>query len=81
MTGALEDLGGAAGRGTHAAARAADAIRGRARSAAARVLGREPARVALVPGATFGLNVAIHGLVRPGWHVIATAADHNATLR
>lgn len=81
VTGALEDLGGAAGRGTHAAARAADAIRGRARAAAARVLGREPARVALVPGATFGLNVAIHGLVRPGWHVIATAADHNATLR
>ena len=41
----------------------------------------DPARVALVSGATLGLNMAIQGLLRPGWHVIATAADHNATLR
>ncbi len=79
---AVRDLGGAAGRGTHGAARAADDVRARARRAAARIAGgADPARVALVSGATLGLNMAIQGLLRPGWHVIATAADHNATLR
>ena len=79
---ALRDVGAAAGRGTHAAARHADAIRAGARAAAARIVGADdPQRVALVSGATLGLNVAIHGLVEPGWHVLATAADHNATLR
>lgn len=81
VIGALRDVGAAAGRGTHAAARAADAIRVQARRAAARVSGFPEERVALVPGATLGLNLAIHGLVEPGSHVLATAADHNATLR
>ncbi len=79
---ALRDVGAAAGRGIHADARRADAIRAGARAAAARIVGADdPHRVALVTGATLGLNVAIHGLVEPGWHVLATAADHNATLR
>lgn len=81
MVRAVRDVGAAAGRGTHAAAREADAIRAAARSAAARVARCREDRVALVPGATLGLNMAIHGLVEPGWHVLATAADHNATLR
>ena len=82
MLHALREVGAAAGRGTHADARRADAIREGARAAAARIVGADdPQRVALVGGATFGLNLAIHGLVEPGWHVIATAADHNATLR
>ena len=79
---ALREVGAAAGRGIHADARRADAIRTAARAAAARIVGADdPQRVALVSGATLGLNVAIHGLVEPGWHVLATAADHNATLR
>ncbi len=79
---ALRDVGAAAGRGIHADARRADALRAGARAAAARIVGADdPQRVALVSGATLGLNVAIHGLVEPGWHVLATAADHNATLR
>jgi len=79
---ALREVGAAAGRGIHADARRADAIRTAARAAAARIVGADdPQRVALVSGATLGLNVAIHGLVEPGWHLLATAADHNATLR
>jgi len=75
-------VGAAAGRGGHRAAVEADAIRRRARERAAAILGgADPARVALPAGATLALNMAIHGLVRPGDHVIATAADHNATLR
>lgn len=75
-------LGATAGRAAYAEAVEADAIRRRARSAVARLLGDvDPARVALPAGGTLALNVAIHGLVTPGDHVIATAADHNATLR
>ena len=75
-------VGAAAGRAVYRSAVEADAIRQRARMAAARLLGGvDPARVALPGGCTLALNLAIHGLVRPGDHVIATAADHNAVLR
>lgn len=79
---AARRVGATAGRATYREAAEADAIRGRAREVAARLLGGvDPRRVALPSGCTFALNAAIHGLVRPGDHVIATAADHNATLR
>ncbi len=81
MEHAIRAVGAAPGRGAYREGLAADAIRSAARSAAARMLGSDPQRVALPAGATLGLNMAIHGLVEPGWHVIATAADHNATLR
>ena len=78
---AARDVGAAAGRAAYGSAAEANAIRDRARRAAARLLGAAPDRVALPAGGTLALNMAIHGLVRPGDHVIATAADHNATLR
>jgi selenocysteine lyase/cysteine desulfurase len=79
---AARELGAVAGRGAYRSALEAGAIRDRARAAAARLLGGvDPARVALPAGCTLALNMAIHGLVRPGDHVIATAADHNAVLR
>jgi selenocysteine lyase/cysteine desulfurase len=74
-------IGAVAGRATYREALEADSIRSRCRAAAAALLGVDAARVALPPGATLGLNMAIHGLLRPGDHAIATAADHNATLR
>ena len=75
-------VGATAGRAAYREAVEADAIRHRARAAAARLLGGvDPGRVALPGGCTLALNMAIHGLVKPGDHVIATAADHNATLR
>jgi NAD(P)-dependent dehydrogenase (short-subunit alcohol dehydrogenase family) len=75
-------IGAAAGRATYREAVAADAIRSRCRTAVARLLGDvDPERVAFPAGATLGLNMAIHGLLASGDHVIATAADHNATLR
>jgi selenocysteine lyase/cysteine desulfurase len=79
---AAEDIGATAGRGTYREAVEASAILTRARVAAARLLGGvDPTRVALPSGCTLALNAAIHGIVRPGDHVLATAADHNATLR
>lgn len=75
-------IGATAGRATYREAVAADAIRSRCRAAVARLLGDvDPQRVAFPSGATLGLNMAIHGLLASGDHVIATAADHNATLR
>jgi selenocysteine lyase/cysteine desulfurase len=79
---AAEVLGATAGRGTYREAIEASAILTRSRGAVARLLGGvDPSRVALPSGCTLALNTAIHGLARPGDHVIATAADHNATLR
>jgi cysteine desulfurase/selenocysteine lyase len=79
---AAEEVGATAGRGAYRAAVEAEAIRSRTRAAAARLLGNvDSARVALPAGCTLALNMALHGLVRPGDHVIATAADHNAALR
>jgi cysteine desulfurase / selenocysteine lyase len=79
---AAVEVGATAGRGLYRDALEATAIRERARAAAAGLLGGvEPERVALPAGCTLALNIAIHGLARPGDHVIATAADHNATLR
>ena len=75
-------IGAAAGRATYREAVEADGIRTRCRAAVARLLGNvDPLRVALPAGATLGLNIAIQGLAESGDHVIATAADHNATLR
>jgi cysteine desulfurase family protein len=79
---AARSVGAAAGRAAHRDALEADAIRDRARARIARLLGGvDSDRVAFAAGATLALNMAIHGLLRPGDHVIATAADHNATLR
>lgn len=79
---AARDLGATAGRAAYHEAVEADAIRGRARAAVARLLGGvDQARVALPGGCTLALNMAIHALLGRGGHAIATAADHNATLR
>jgi cysteine desulfurase/selenocysteine lyase len=79
---AARDLGATAGRAGYREALAADAIRLQARQAAAAVLGGvDPDRVALPAGGTLALNIALQGLLRPGDHAIATAADHNAALR
>ena len=78
---AARGCGASAGRGGYRSALAAERLRFEARSAAARLLRARPDRVSLVPSATVGLNMAIHGLVERGDHVVVTAADHNATLR
>ena len=78
---AARENGVAAGRGGYREAVAADQIISRARAAFARLLDVPADRIALPASATLGLNQAIHGLLQPGDHAIATAADHNATLR
>jgi cysteine desulfurase family protein len=58
------------------------AIALRARQAVAALFQvRDPLRVIFSSGATQSLNMAIHGLVRPGCHVLATSVEHNAAAR
>jgi len=79
---AATELGVAPGRGGYREAVEAAGVISDARRVWARLLGGvDPQRIAMPATATLGLNIAIHGLARPGDHVIATAADHNATLR
>jgi len=75
-------LGAAAGRGSYGSAvEAADIVR-RCRLNLARLFNAEgPDRFAFGLNGTDALNAALHGLLRPGDHVVTTAAEHNSVLR
>lgn len=53
-----------------------------ARLGIAQMLGDHDARrVIFTSGGTESLNLAIHGILRPGDHVVTTSAEHNSVLR
>ena len=73
---------GNADRGGNDAALAALSVATRARERLGRLFHYEhPARIAFTLNATDALNMAIHGLVRPGDHVVCTVMEHNSVLR
>ncbi|HEX6984904.1 MAG TPA: aminotransferase class V-fold PLP-dependent enzyme, partial [Planctomycetaceae bacterium] len=75
-------LGSAAGRGAYGSAVEAAEIVRRCRLNLARLFNAEgPDRFAFASNGTDALNVALHGLLRPGDHVVTTAAEHNSVLR
>ena len=75
-------LGAAAGRGGYRTAVEVDAVLRTCRKRAASLLGVEsPERVAFAFNATDALNMALHGLLETGDHVVTTAAEHNSVLR
>ena len=79
---AMRDLGAPAGRAAYA--EAAEVERGirEARFRIAQILGGvEPQRVIFTHNGTDSLNLAIHGVLRPGDHVITTVVEHNSVLR
>lgn len=78
---AARENGVTIGRGVYREAIAADNIVRQLRQDVATLMCVSPERICLPFSATFGLNQAIHGVLKCGDHVIATAADHNATLR
>jgi len=74
--------GAAAGRGVYAPAQEVGRAISNARRRVASLLGiSEPARVVFTANGTDSLNMAIHGIVRPGDHVVTTDAEHNSVLR
>ncbi len=75
-------LGAAAGRGGSRTAVEVDSVLRTCRKRAADLLGAEsPERVAWAFNATDALNIALHGLLESGDHVVTTAAEHNSVLR
>jgi len=78
----LEQLGAPSGRGAYR--EAVDVDRGieQARLGLARLIGTDNARqVVFMFNGSDALNLAIHGLVRPGDHVVTTVCEHNSVLR
>ena len=74
--------GGNPGRAGHALAIAAGRIVEGCREDLARMLGETDAsRVIFAANATDALNMAIHGVLRAGDHVVSTLLEHNSVLR
>ena len=82
MARTLEESGANPGRAGHRLSLEAGRIVERCRQALADMLGETDAsRVAFAQNATDALNMAIHGAVRTGDHVVSTLIEHNSVLR
>ena len=78
----IQDCGAAAGRGSYMSAHRAGEILYEMRSKLAYFLGAESRQcISLHGNCTLAINAALHGLLRPGDHVVTTAAEHNSVLR
>ena len=78
---AIDSFGGV-GRGVHEASLDAGMTVFAARQKLSNLFGGPgPKQVAFAGNATEALNVALCGLIRPGDHVVTTAASHNSVLR
>ena len=73
---------GNAGRGAHAPTLNASRLIYDTREKLAALFGTpDPSRIVFACNATEALNIAIHGAIHPGEHVITTACEHNSVLR
>ena len=73
---------GNSARGTHEGALTASRTIYNTRCKLAALFGcPRPDHVAFTANSTEALNIAIHGLVRPGDHVLSTDLEHNSVLR
>lgn len=78
----LAEVGANPGRAGHFQAAEAGRLVFQARRAVADLLGlRNPMRVVFGANATWGLNQAIDGVLRPGDHAVTTTMEHNSVLR
>lgn len=76
------EQGAPVGRGAYQAAMDVQSIVKRCRKRAAERFGAESVeRVLFTFNGTDSLNLAIHGLLKPGDHVVTTAMEHNSVLR
>ncbi len=75
-------LGAPSGRGTyHEAAEVERLVSQCRQQVAALVGGEDPRRIIFTSNGTDSLNLALHGLLRPGDHVITSVCEHNSVLR
>ncbi|HEY2882077.1 MAG TPA: aminotransferase class V-fold PLP-dependent enzyme [Pirellulales bacterium] len=78
----LRHGGAPAGRSAYTEAAEAQQAVTAARAAVARLIGAADAKhIVFTHNGTDALNLAIHGLLKPGDHAICTDADHNSVLR
>lgn len=78
----MQEIGANPGRSGHARAAAAGRLVLEARLRLANLCGlRQPMRVLFGPNATWGLNLAIGGLLRTGDHVVVSGLEHNSVMR
>lgn len=76
------ELGAAVGRGAYAGAVEVKRTVDRCRQKTAALLGAEsPERIVFTFHGTDSLNLAIHGLLRQGDHVVTSVVEHNSVLR
>jgi selenocysteine lyase/cysteine desulfurase len=78
----LRRLGAPAGRGAYNEASEAERLVASCRRKIAQGIGApDPARIIFTLNGTDSLNLALHGLLRPGDHVITSVCEHNSILR
>ncbi|HOR21484.1 MAG TPA: aminotransferase class V-fold PLP-dependent enzyme, partial [Ruminococcus sp.] len=78
---AAQTLGGNAGRGGHALAmRSSEAVFS-ARETVAELFGAAPENVVFTSNCTHALNLAIHGIMAGGGHLIISSLEHNSAAR
>ncbi len=78
----LERAGGNPGRSGHRLSAEAGRIVYDAREAVAELFNAaDPLRVIFTLNATHAINIALHGLLRPGDRVVTTGIEHNAVMR
>lgn len=79
---ALRELGSPAGRSAYREASEVDRLVFDTRRRVAGLLGvDDPCRIIFTCNGTDSLNIALHGLLRPGDHVVTTVLEHNSVLR
>ena len=82
MAAYIDTVGRNIGRGSYAPAQAAAGVAWEVRERLCRLLGGPaPRNVIFTPGATYGLNFLLKGLLRPGDRVLTSPMEHNAVLR
>ncbi|MBD3237692.1 MAG: aminotransferase class V-fold PLP-dependent enzyme [Candidatus Eisenbacteria bacterium] len=78
----LEESAANPGRSGHRLSAAAARVIYDARAALARLLGApDPRQIVFTGNATGALNLALHGVLRPGDHVVTTSMEHNSVMR
>lgn len=82
MCGYLTGVGGNAARGSYGSALAAGQEMLALRQSLCRMFHSDcPESCILTPGATYGINMVLKGLLHSGDHVVISAFEHNAVMR
>lgn len=82
MAGYLTGNGANLNRGSYPAASEAEDTALALRDALCAAFGSpQPEACILTPGATYGINLLLQGILRPGDHVLVSSVEHNAVMR